>query len=195
VRNVPGVTSALAERLTGGRYIEVNIDRDAAARYGMNIEDVQSVVTAAIGGETIDETVEGLQRFPISVRYPRELRDSLSDLRELPIVTAGGAQITLGSVADLRITSGPPMLRSENARLSGWIYVDLRGRLVVICEVKARRTDAYGVPAEAVTPAKQRRIRRLAVAWLDATGTHGVDLRFDVASLLGNDLTVIEDAF
>ncbi|HEX4971228.1 MAG TPA: efflux RND transporter permease subunit [Steroidobacteraceae bacterium] len=128
VRNVPGVTSALAERLTGGRYIEVNIDRDAAARYGMNIEDVQSVVTAAIGGETIDETVEGLQRFPISVRYPRELRDSLSDLRELPIVTAGGAQITLGSVADLRITSGPPMLRSENARLSGWIYVDLRGR-------------------------------------------------------------------
>jgi Cu(I)/Ag(I) efflux system membrane protein CusA/SilA len=128
VRNVPGVTSALAERLTGGRYIEVNIDRDAAARYGMNIEDVQSVVTAAIGGETIDETVEGLQRFPISVRYPRELRDSVSDLKELPIVTAGGAQITLGSVADLRITSGPPMLRSENARLSGWIYVDLRGR-------------------------------------------------------------------
>ena len=101
VRNVPGVTSALAERLTGGRYIEVNIDREAAARYGMNIADVQSVITAAIGGETIGETVEGLQRFPISVRYPRELRDSLSDLEQLPIVTAGGAQITLGTVADL----------------------------------------------------------------------------------------------
>ncbi|MGH8239963.1 MAG: efflux RND transporter permease subunit, partial [Steroidobacteraceae bacterium] len=128
VRNVPGVTSALAERLTGGRYIEVHIDRDAAARYGMNIEDVQSVITSAIGGETIAETVEGLQRFPISVRYPRELRDSLSDLKQLPIVTANGAQITLGTVADLQITSGPPMLRSENARLSGWVYVDLRGR-------------------------------------------------------------------
>jgi Cu(I)/Ag(I) efflux system membrane protein CusA/SilA len=128
VREVPGVTSAIAERLTGGRYVEVAIDRDAAARYGMNIEDVQSVVTAAVGGETIAETIEGLQRFPISVRYPRELRDSLADLRALPIVTQDGAQITLGTVARLSITSGPPMLRSENARLSGWVYVDLRGR-------------------------------------------------------------------
>jgi Cu(I)/Ag(I) efflux system membrane protein CusA/SilA len=128
VKNVPGVTSALAERLTGGRYIEVKIDRDAAARYGMNIADVQSVISAAIGGETVAETVEGLQRFPISVRYPRELRDSLSKLQQLPIVTKEGAQITLGTVANLRITSGPPMLRSENARLSGWVYVDLRGR-------------------------------------------------------------------
>ncbi|HEV8333707.1 MAG TPA: efflux RND transporter permease subunit [Steroidobacteraceae bacterium] len=145
VRNVPGVTSALAERMTGGRYIEVNIDRDAAARYGMNIEDVQSVVTAAIGGETIDETVEGLQRFPISVRYPRELRDSLSDLKELPIVTAGGAQITLGSVADLRITNGPPMLRSENARLSGWVYVDLRGRDLQSAVDDMKKVVARGV--------------------------------------------------
>jgi copper/silver efflux system protein len=128
VKQVPGVTSALAERLTGGRYIEVDIDRDAASRYGLNIEDVQSVITAAVGGETIDETIEGLQRFPISVRYPRELRDSLGDLEQLPIVTSGGAQITLGTVARLKITSGPPMLRSENARLSGWVYVDLRGR-------------------------------------------------------------------
>jgi copper/silver efflux system protein len=128
VRDVPGVTSAIAERLTGGRYIEVDIDRDAAARYGMNIEDVQAIVTAAVGGGNVAETVEGLQRFPISVRYPRELRDSLADLRMLPVVTASGAHITLGTVARLRITSGPPMLRSENARLSGWIYVDLRGR-------------------------------------------------------------------
>jgi copper/silver efflux system protein len=89
---------------------------------------VQSVITAAVGGQTIAETVEGLQRFPISVRYPRELRDSVSDLERLPIVTDDGAQITLGTVADLRVTSGPPMLRSENARLSGWVYVDLRGR-------------------------------------------------------------------
>jgi Cu(I)/Ag(I) efflux system membrane protein CusA/SilA len=128
VRGVPGVTSAIAERLTGGRYVEVDIDRDAAARYGMNIEDVQDVVSAAVGGDTIAETVEGLQRFPISVRYPRELRDSLADLRQLPIVTRDGAQITLGTVARLAITDGPPMLRSENARLSGWVYVDLRGR-------------------------------------------------------------------
>jgi Cu(I)/Ag(I) efflux system membrane protein CusA/SilA len=145
VRNVPGVTSALAERLTGGRYIEVNIDRDAAARYGMNIADVQSVVTAAIGGETIDETVEGLQRFPISVRYPRELRDSLADLKQLPIVTAGGAQITLGSIADLRITSGPTLLRSENARLSGWVYVDLRGRDLQSAVDDMKTVVAHGV--------------------------------------------------
>ncbi len=128
VRRVPGVTSALAERLSGGRYIEVAIDRQAAARYGLNIADVQSVVSAAIGGETVSETVEGLQRFPISVRYPRELRDSLDDLRKLPILTDGGAQITLGTVATLSFADGPPMLRSENARLSGWVYVDLRGR-------------------------------------------------------------------
>lgn len=128
VKNVPGVTSALAERLTGGRYIEVDIDRVAAARFGLNISDVQSVVSAAIGGETISETIEGLQRFPITVRYPRELRDSVSDLQQLPIVTPNGAQITLGTVAKLSLVDGPPMLRSENSRLSGWVYVDLRGR-------------------------------------------------------------------
>ena len=149
VRGVPGVTSALAERLTGGRYIEVNIDRDAAGRYGMNIEDVQSVLTAAIGGETIGETVEGLQRFPISVRYPRELRDSLTDLRQLPIVTSNGAQITLGTVADLKITSGPPMLRSENARLSGWVYVDLRGRDLqsAVADMRERVARSVSLPA------------------------------------------------
>src|SRR6185436_11956035 len=128
VRNVPGVSSALDERLSGGRYIEVDIDRVAAARFGLNIADVQSVVSAAIGGETVSETIEDLQRFPITVRYPRELRDSLSDLRQLPIVTPSGAQITLGTVAKLSLADGPPMLRSENARLSGWVYVDLRGR-------------------------------------------------------------------
>jgi Cu(I)/Ag(I) efflux system membrane protein CusA/SilA len=128
VKDVPGVTSALAERLTGGRYIDIDIDREAAGRYGMRIGDVQSIVSAAIGGEQIGETVEGLQRFPISVRYPRELRDSLDDLRRLPIVTEDGAQITLGTVANISVADGPPMLRSENARLSGLVYVDLRGR-------------------------------------------------------------------
>ncbi|TLY92893.1 MAG: efflux RND transporter permease subunit, partial [Gammaproteobacteria bacterium] len=128
VRQVPGVTSAFAERLTGGRYLDVNIDRDRASRYGLNISDVQSIVSAAIGGDDIGETVEGLQRFPINVRYPREVRDSLQGLRDLPVLTGRGAQIRLGDVASIRIADGPSMLRSENARLSGWVYVDVRGR-------------------------------------------------------------------
>ena len=128
VKQVPGVSSALAERLNGGRYIDIQIRRDAAARYGMNIFDVQSIIASAIGGDNIGETVEGLQRFPISVRYPRELRDSIDKLRELPLITERGAQIRLDDVATLRISDGPPMLKSENARLSGWVYVDIRGR-------------------------------------------------------------------
>ncbi len=128
VKQVPGVSSAFAERLTGGRYIDVKIDRDSAARYGLNIADVQSVVSAAIGGDNIGETIEGLQRFPINVRYPREVRDSVEMIRALPILTERGAQIRLGDVAAIRITDGPPMLKSENARLSGWVYVDLHGR-------------------------------------------------------------------
>jgi Cu(I)/Ag(I) efflux system membrane protein CusA/SilA len=128
LKDVPGVSSALAERLTGGRYVDVTINRDAAARFGMNIADVQSVITSAVGGDNIGETVEGLQRFPINMRYPREIRDSLEKLRKLPIVTERGARLVLSDVADIRITDGPPMLRSENARLSGWVYVDIRGR-------------------------------------------------------------------
>ncbi len=121
LKDVPGVSSALAERLTGGRYVDVNIRRDAAASFGLNIADVQSVISSAVGGE-------GLQRFPINMRYPRELRDSLEKLRGLPIVTERGQRLVLSDVADIRITDGPPMLRSENARLSGWVYVDIRGR-------------------------------------------------------------------
>ena len=128
VKDVPGVTSALAERLTGGRYIDIQINRAVAARYGMNISDVQSVVAAAIGGDNIGETVEGLQRFPINVRYPREIRDSVEKIRSLPVITEHGAQIPLSTVAEIKITDGPPMLKSENARLSGWVYVDIRGR-------------------------------------------------------------------
>jgi Cu(I)/Ag(I) efflux system membrane protein CusA/SilA len=128
VRKVPGVTSAFAERLTGGRYIDVDIDRAAAGRYGLNIADVQGVVSAAIGGDNVGETIEGLERFPINVRYPREIRDSVQKLRDLPVLTERGAQIRLGDVAAIRIADGPPMLKSENARLSGWVYVDLAGR-------------------------------------------------------------------
>ena len=127
-KNVPGISSALAERLTGGRYIDVNINRAAAARYGMNVADVQTIVSGAIGGEVIGQTVEGLARYPINVRYPREIRDSLDDLINLPVLTPSRAQITLGTVADVRITNGPPMLRSENGRPATWVYVDGRGR-------------------------------------------------------------------
>ncbi|MFI8608025.1 efflux RND transporter permease subunit [Pseudomonas sp. NPDC077649] len=127
-RTVPGVSSALAERLTGGRYIDVDIDRVAAARHGLNIAEVQALVAGAIGGMNVGETVEGLARFPINLRYPREWRDSLSRLRELPIYTPVGSQITLGTVARIAISDGPPMLRSENARPSGWVYIDTRGR-------------------------------------------------------------------
>ena len=128
LKDLPGVSSALAERLTGGRYVDIHINRDAAARFGLNIADVQSVVTSAVGGDNVGETVEGLQRFPINVRYPRETRDSVDKLRRLPIVTERGQRLVLADVADIRISDGPPMLRSENARLSGWVYVDIRGR-------------------------------------------------------------------
>lgn len=128
VKKVPGVSSALAERLTGGRYIDIDIQRDAAAHFGLNIADVHSLVASAIGGENVGEKVEGLQRFPINVRYQRELRDSLAALRALPIVTEWGQRLTLGDIAQIRVSDGAPMLRSENARLSGWVYVDIRGR-------------------------------------------------------------------
>ncbi|MEO6017572.1 MAG: efflux RND transporter permease subunit [Polaromonas sp.] len=132
LKDVPGVSSALAERLTGGRYVDVNIRRDDAARFGMNVADVQSVIASAVGGENLtgagSEVIDGLQRFPINIRYPREIRDSLEKLRSLPILTERGQRLVLSDVADLRVSDGPPMLRSENARLSGWVYVDIRGR-------------------------------------------------------------------
>jgi Cu(I)/Ag(I) efflux system membrane protein CusA/SilA len=127
-KGVPGVSSALAERLTGGRYVDVDIDRAAAARYGLNIADVQEIIAGAVGGETIGETTEGVARYPISVRYPRELRDSLEGLRALPILTPSGQQITLATVATVTVADGPPMLKTENGRPSTWVYVDVRGR-------------------------------------------------------------------
>ncbi|MFD1561418.1 efflux RND transporter permease subunit [Paraburkholderia silviterrae] len=126
VKDVPGVTSALAERLNGGRYIDVDIDRQAAARYGLSVGDIQSVVSTAVGGDNVGEVIAGRERFPINIRYPREVRDSLEKLRQLPVLTDRGAQIELGDVADIRIADGPPMIRSENARLSGYVYVDIR---------------------------------------------------------------------
>jgi Cu(I)/Ag(I) efflux system membrane protein CusA/SilA len=145
VRKVPGVSSALAERVQGGRYIDVVIDRAAAGRYGINIIEAQSLVSSAIGGNNIAETIEGRQRFPINVRYPRELRDSLEDLRNLPVVTARGAQIPLSAFASVEFNDGPPMIRSENARLAGWVYVDIRGRDLASVVADARRAVAESV--------------------------------------------------
>jgi Cu(I)/Ag(I) efflux system membrane protein CusA/SilA len=149
VKNVPGVSSALAERLTGGRYIDVDVDRLAAARYGLSVADVQAVVSTAIGGENVGEVISGRERYPINVRYPREIRDSLERLRQLPFVTDKGAQLLLGDVARIAIEDGPPMLRSENARLSGWVYVDVRGRDLrsAVNDMQAAVDKAVKMPA------------------------------------------------
>lgn len=149
VKGVPGVSSALAERLAGGRYIDVDVDRLAAARHGLSVADVQAVVSTAIGGDNVGEVVQGRERYPINVRYPREVRDSLERLRQLPFVTARGAQLLLGDVATIRIEDGPPMLRSENARLSGWVYVDVRGRDLrsVVTDMQAAVGRAVKMPA------------------------------------------------
>ncbi|SMG41974.1 efflux RND transporter permease subunit [Cedecea sp. NFIX57] len=145
VKQVPGVTSALAERLGGGRYVDIDIDRRKAARYGVSVKELQSLVATVIGGENIGETIEGRERFPINVRYPRELRDNLQKLRDLPVITSNGSQVALSELANIAITEGPPMLKSENARLSNWIYVDLRGR-----DLKSAVEDMQRAVAEQV---------------------------------------------
>jgi copper/silver efflux system protein len=149
VKNIPGVSSALAERLTGGRYIDVDVDRAASARFGLSVADVQAIVATAIGGENVGEVVSGRERFPINVRYPREIRDSLEGLRSLPFVTDKGAQLLLGDVARIRVEDGPPMLRSENARLSGWVYIDVRGRALrsVVRDMQAAVAEKVAMPA------------------------------------------------
>lgn len=127
-RTVPGVASALAEKLVGGRYVDVSIDREKAARYGMNVGDVQLFVSTAIGGNMVSDTVEGIARYPINVRYPQMYRDSIASLRDLPICTQDGRSLTLGDVADIKAAAGPMMIKSENARPAAWVYMDARGR-------------------------------------------------------------------
>jgi Cu(I)/Ag(I) efflux system membrane protein CusA/SilA len=121
----PGTASVYAERVVGGRYVVVDIDRAKSARFGLNIDDVQSVVSAAIGGMNVAETIEGLERFPINLRYPSNVRDSLDNIRDLPVITAQGARIPLSDIASIQIEDGPPMIKSENSRPTGWVYVDL----------------------------------------------------------------------
>ncbi|MFP7721384.1 efflux RND transporter permease subunit [Lysobacter sp. A3-1-A15] len=127
-KTVPGVSSAVAERVTGGRYVDVEIHPEAAARYGLSQADLQRLIGTVVGGDPIGETIEGRERYPIVVRYPRGDRDSLGALAQLPIIAPGGVQLTLDQVAELSLSPGPPMLKSENGRLVGYIFVDVAGR-------------------------------------------------------------------
>jgi Cu(I)/Ag(I) efflux system membrane protein CusA/SilA len=126
--NVDGTASVYSERVAGGRYVDVDIDRHRASRFGLNINDVQDVVRSAVGGMNVTQTVEGLERYPVNVRYPQRVRDSVEQLKLLPIVTPNGARIALADVADVKVVDGPPAIKSENARLNGWTYVDITGR-------------------------------------------------------------------
>ena len=146
IKKVPGTVSAYSERVAGGRYVVIDIDRIAASRFALNIADVQEVVRTALGGMPVAQTVEGLERYPINIRYPRDVRDSLEKLRNLPIVTPGGARIPLTEVADIRIEDGPGMIKTENARLNGWIYIDIEGR-----DLGSYVTEAQQVVRDQVT--------------------------------------------
>jgi copper/silver efflux system protein len=126
-RSVPGVTSAVADRAAGGRYVDISIRRDAAARYGLTQARLQSLIATVIGGAPIGQTIEGLERYPIVLRYPRAQRDSIAALRDLTVIADNGNQLTLGQVADITLSAGPPMLKSENGQLASYIYVDTEG--------------------------------------------------------------------
>ncbi|MCT7358461.1 efflux RND transporter permease subunit [Thalassolituus pacificus] len=127
LKDVPGTTSVYSERVAGGRYIKVDIQRAQAARYGLNIADVQQVIATAIGGMNVAQTIEGLERYPINLRYPQDYRDSPEQLALLPIVTPSGQRIALADVANVYVEDGPPAIKSENARLNGWTFVDIDG--------------------------------------------------------------------
>lgn len=148
LREVPGTASVYAERAAGGRYVTVDIDRVAASRYGLNIDDVQDVVRTAIGGMDVTETIEGLERYPVNLRYPRSVRDSAERLKLLPIVAPDGQQIPLQAVADVRVEDGPPMIRSENSRPNGWVYVDIEGRDLgrYVADARAAVADRLALP-------------------------------------------------
>ena len=147
--NVEGTSSVYSERVAGGRYVDVDIDRSRASRFGLNIADVQDVVRSAVGGMNVTQTVEGLERYPVNIRYPQRVRDSVQQLRLLPIVTPSGARIALSDVADVKVVDGPPVIKSENARLNGWSYVDIAGRDLgsYVAEAQQVVADFVDLPA------------------------------------------------
>jgi len=145
VKPLPGTLSAYAERVMGGNYLDFDIDREAAARYGLTVGDVQDVIASAIGGMNVSWSVEGLERYPINVRYPRELRDNVQQLGTTLVTTPGGAQVPLNQVATIRLHQGPPAIKSENARPNAWVYVDLKGIDVGTWVVRAQKVVAEQV--------------------------------------------------
>jgi Cu(I)/Ag(I) efflux system membrane protein CusA/SilA len=142
---VEGTASVYSERVAGGRYIDVDIDRKRASRLGLNIAEIQDVVRSAVGGMNITQTVENLERYPVNLRYPQRVRDSVEQLKLLPIVTPQGARIALADVAEVKVVDGPPMIKSENARLNGWIYVDISGRDLGSYVAEAQQVVADGI--------------------------------------------------
>ncbi len=149
MRTIPGTLSAYPERTQGGYYLDVDVDREAAARYGLTVGDVQDVVLTAVGGRNVTTTVEGLERYPLNVRYARELRDDVPALREVLVATPTGAQIPLGQLAEIHFTPGPPMIRSENAQRTAWIFVDIAGRDLGGYVAEAKRVAEELVPMPA----------------------------------------------
>ena len=127
LKNIEGTASVYSERVAGGRYVKADIDRDKAAHYGLNIDDIQQVIMTAIGGMQVSQSVEGLERYPINIRYPQSYRDSVEKIKMLPLVTPDNIHIALADVADIRVEDGPPAIKSENARLNGWTLVDISG--------------------------------------------------------------------
>jgi len=153
VRTAPGTgaytTSAFSEKSVGGNYLDIHIDREAIARYGLRIAQVQDVIMSALGGMNVSNTVEGLERYPINVRYPSELRDNIDALRNTLVATPGGAHVPLAQLTTMEFAQGPPMIKSENARLTSWVFVDVAGIDVGTYVANAQRA----VAREVVLPA------------------------------------------
>jgi len=147
--DVEGTASVYSERVAGGRYVDIDIDRAKASRFGLNIGDIQDIIRSAVGGMNVTQTVEGLERYPVNVRYPQRVRDSVQQLRLLPIVTPQGARIALADVADVHVVEGPPIIKSENARPNGWTYVDITDRDLGSYVAEAQRVvaDRVELPA------------------------------------------------
>ena len=148
-KTVPGVSSALAERITGGRYVDVKIRPEIAARYGLSQAALQGLITTVVGGDPIGETIDGRERYPIVLRYPGDARDSLGALSTMPLIAPGGVQLTLAQVADISLSPGPPMLKSENGRLVGYVFVDVAGRDLgsVVADLQQRAAKEIRLPA------------------------------------------------